>query len=144
MNPNGKAKNSDAALCNSRPRTRGELEAAISRAFMQLEKEYTGRGPTETRTFLIEDILLVRLKGVMTPAEIKLTAADSRGASLIKQTRMELTNIKRPQLETLIRDLLGVQLRSVYTDICTQTGERVVVMSLDRHPELPGENGGPM
>jgi uncharacterized protein YbcI len=119
------------------------MEATISRAFIQLEKEYTGRGPTETRTFLIEDMVMVRLKGVMTPAEIKLTAADNRGAYLIKQTRMELTNVKRPQLEELIQQLLGVQMRSLYTDICTQSGERVVVMSLDQRPQFAGDGGAP-
>lgn len=122
-----------------RPRTRGELEAAISRAMIKLEKECTGRGPLETRTFLIEDLVLVRLKGVLTPAEIKLAEAEQRGAYLIKQTRIELTNIKRPQLEAMLAELLGVGLRSLHTDISTRTGERVVVMSLDRRPELSNE-----
>lgn len=127
-----------------RPRSRGEVEAAISRAFILMEKECTGRGPTETRTFLIEDMLLVRLRGVLTPAEIKLTGADQRGAYLIKQTRLELMNVKRPQLEAVIQELLGVQLRSLYTDICTQTGERVVVIGLDQRPEFACEKSGPL
>ncbi|MBY0523034.1 MAG: DUF2294 domain-containing protein [Gemmataceae bacterium] len=127
------------ASTNRRPRTRGELEAAISRAFIQMEKECTGRGPLETRTFLIEDLVLVRLRGVLTPAEIKLASAEHRGAYLIKQTRLELTNVKRPQLEALVAELLGVKLRSLHTDISTRTGERVIVMSLDRRPELSND-----
>jgi uncharacterized protein YbcI len=127
------------ANLDGRPRTRGELEAAISRAMIKLEKEYTGRGPLETRTFLIEDMVLVRLKGVLTPAEIKLAGAEQRGAYLIKQTRIELTNVKRPQLEAMIAELLGVGLRSLHTDISTRTGERVVVMTLDRRPDLLSE-----
>ncbi|MBL8798167.1 MAG: DUF2294 domain-containing protein [Planctomycetia bacterium] len=137
QNGNGNGRNSPPG----RPRTRGEVEAALSRAFIQLEKECTGRGPTETRTFLIEDVVLVRLKGVMTPAEIKLSGADQRGAYLIKQTRQELTNVKRPQMEDIVKDLLGAQLRSLHTDICTRTGERVVVLSLDRRPEFAAEKG---
>lgn len=128
-----------AALASDRPRTRGELEAAISRAFIHLEKEYTGRGPMETRTFLIEDLVLVRLKGVLTPAEIKLAGAEQRGAYLIKQARLELTNVKRPQLEALVAEMLGVGLRSVHTDISTRTGERIVVLSLDRRPVVASE-----
>lgn len=122
-----------------RPRSRGALEAALSKAFIQMEKECTGRGPTETRTFLIEDLVLVRLKGVLTPAELKLAGAEQRGAYLIKQTRQELTNVKRPQLEALVADLLGAELRCVHTDISTRTGERVVVMSLDRRPHMEGD-----
>ena len=122
-----------------RLRTRGELEAAISRAFIQLEKECTGRGPLETRTFLLEDMVLVRLKGVLTPAELKLAGAEQRGAYLIKQTRLELTNVKRQQVEALVAEFLGVGLRSLHTDTCTRTGERVVVLSLDRRPEFSRE-----
>lgn len=146
MRPSEKNNNSvnGSPLTNGRPRTRGELEAAISRAFIQMEKECTGRGPTETRTFLIEDLVVVRLKGVLTPVEIKLTCADQRGAYLIKQARQELTNVKRPQVEALIAELLGVQVKSLHTDICTRTGERVVVMSLEQRPELASEAGVPM
>jgi uncharacterized protein YbcI len=116
------------------PRTRRDLAAAISRAFIHLEKEYTGRGPVETHTYLIDDMVIVRLRGVLTPTEIKLAQAEQR--TLIKQTRMELTNAKRPQLQRLIHDLLGVNIRSLHTDISSRTGERVVIMSLDRRPEI--------
>lgn len=133
------ANGSRSASANGRPKTRGELEAAISRAFIQLEKEYTGRGPLETRSFLIEDMVLVRLKGVLTPSELKLAGAEQRGAYLIKQARMELTNVKRPQLAALVAELIGVGLRSVHTDISTRTGERIVVLSLDRRPALSND-----
>src|SRR5262245_2465040 len=118
MRTSGKGLNSTKsslpAVASDRPRTRGEMEAAISRAFIQLEKESTGRGPTETRTFLIEDMVLVRLKGVMTPAEIELTGADQRGAYLIKQARLEITNGKRAHLDKLVQGLLGVRLRGLH------------------------------
>jgi uncharacterized protein YbcI len=42
-----------------------ELEAQISQAIIRFEKEYMGRGPLETRTYLIDDLVLVRLKGVL-------------------------------------------------------------------------------
>ena len=75
--------------------------------------------------------------GARMPQCRECAGAEQRGAYLIKQTRLELTNVKRPQLEALVTGLLGVGLRSLHTDICTRTGERVVVMSLDRRPELP-------
>jgi uncharacterized protein YbcI len=121
------------------PRGKGEVEAAISRAFIQLEKEYTGRGPVETHTFLIDDLIVVRLRGVLTPAEQKLAEVDQRGAYLIKQARIELTKVKRPKLETLVQDLLGVSLRSLHADVSTRTGERIVVLSLSEKPALAGD-----
>lgn len=48
-----------------------------------------GRGPVETNTFIIKDIILIRLKGVLTQAEKQL-AKSSEGALLIKKTRVQL------------------------------------------------------
>jgi uncharacterized protein YbcI len=135
----GESRMSDST-CNgagAAPRRKGELEAAISRAFIQLEKECTGRGPVETHTFLLDDMIVVRLRGVLTPAEQKLSQVEQRGPYLIKQARAELTNVKRDRLETLVQDLLGVGIRSLHTDISTRTGEGVVVLSLNGRPALP-------
>lgn len=46
-------------------RTKGQLEAEISEAIIKFEKEYLGRGPEETKTFIVEDVVLVRLRTVV-------------------------------------------------------------------------------
>ena len=47
-------------------KTKGQIEALISEAIIKFEKEYMGRGPTETKTYIIKDMVFVRLKGVLT------------------------------------------------------------------------------
>ena len=49
-------------------KTKGQVEAEISEAIIKFEKEYMGRGPDETKTYIIGDMILVRLRGVLTPA----------------------------------------------------------------------------
>lgn len=71
------------------PKTKGQVEAEISNALIQFEKDYLGRGPQETRAFIIEDMILVRLKGVLTPAEQQL-AKNVEGTNLIKKIRSNL------------------------------------------------------
>jgi uncharacterized protein YbcI len=117
-------------------KTRGELEAEISQAFIRFEKEFMGRGPLETKTFLLDDLVLVRLKGVLTQAEMKLaeTGDQLRGRYLLKQVRQELLDHGRPVLDELIRDILGVAIRSLHTDISTKTGERIIVLTLEHKP----------
>lgn len=44
-------------------KTKGELEAEVSNAVMRFKREYMGRGPQDVRTHLIDDMVLVRLKG---------------------------------------------------------------------------------
>jgi len=48
--------------------TQGEMEAAVCEGISRFEQEYMGRGPKEVRCFLIDDLLLVRLQGVLTAA----------------------------------------------------------------------------
>ena len=69
--------------------TRGEVQAALANAIIQFEKEHLGRGPLEARVFVIEDMILGRLRGVLTPAEVKL-AQDPDGHNLIKRVRRQL------------------------------------------------------
>jgi uncharacterized protein YbcI len=120
------------------PRTKGQIEAAISDALIRFEKEYMGRGPVEACTYLIDDLVLVRLKGVMTLAEQHLTATEDgpRGRELIKQVRRELLEKGRPLLEAVIQDLTGRKTISLHTDISTVIGERVILFVLDAPPEV--------
>ncbi len=117
-------------------KSKRELEAEISQAIIRFEKEYMGRGPLETKTYLIDDMVLVRLKGVLTPAEHKLSEAEEKhqGRDLIKQARRKLLEHGRPLLEAVIEDVLGVAVKSLHTDISTKTGERIIVFTLVEKP----------
>ena len=91
-----------------------------------------GRGPEETKTYILDDLVLVRLSGVLTPAERKLAEADpeGKGRLLIKQLRMELLERGRNLLEPVVRDITGQQVTSLHTDISTVTGERIIIFVL--------------
>jgi len=118
-------------------KTRGQLEAEISEAIIKFEKEYMGRGPDEARTYIVEDMVLVRLRGVLTPAEKQLAASDSqRGVTLIKGVRMELLEKGRNLLEAIVADVTGRRVRSLHTDISTVTGERVIIFTLQGAPQF--------
>ena len=120
-------------------KTKGQIEAEISEAIIKFEKEYMGRGPEETKTYIIDDMVLVRLQGVLTPAEKQLakTDEDTKGRALIKQVRIELLERARMLLETIIQDTTGKRVKSLHTDISTSTGERVIIFTLDGLPEYP-------
>jgi uncharacterized protein YbcI len=124
-------------------RTRGQIEAEIGEALIRFEKEYLGRGPLETRTYLIDDMVVVRLKGVMTQAEHQLarTAESSKGRELIKLMRVELVERGRSLLESALEAVTGRKVVSLHTDISTVTGERVFVFVLDGAPEFAPSHG---
>jgi len=113
--------------------SKGQVEADISEALIKFEKEYMGRGPEETKTYIIDDIILIRLKRVLTPAEQQLagTSDETTGRTLIKRVRTELLEKARPLLEQIIIDLTGKRVKSLHTDISTITGERVIILTLE-------------
>ncbi|MHB9130629.1 MAG: Na-translocating system protein MpsC family protein [Armatimonadota bacterium] len=117
-------------------KTKGRLEAEISDTMTRFEKEYMGRGPLETRTFLVEDMVLVRLRGVLTPAEQQLVSGEksSEGRQLVKRMRSELVEQARTLLETIIKSITGCNVVSLHTDISTTKGERVILFVLDGIP----------
>lgn len=120
-------------------KTKGQLEAEISEALVKFEKEYMGRGPTETKTYIIEDTIFVRLKGVLTPAEQHLSSSND-GAMLIKQVRSQLLEKARNLLEEVIKDLTSAEVISMHSDISTKTGERVIIFTLNQNLEAKFES----
>jgi uncharacterized protein YbcI len=122
-------------------KTKGQVEADISEAVIKFEKEYMGRGPEETKTYIIDDMVVVRLHRVLTPAEQRLagTGGETTGRTLIKRVRTELLEKARPLLEQIIMDLTGRKIKSLHTDISTITGERVIIFTLESPVMLHGE-----
>ena len=113
-------------------KTKGQFEAEISEAVIKFEKEFMGRGPLETKAYIIDDMVLVRLKNVLTQAELKLAdVRESRdGRELVKRIRITLLEQGRPLLEAAVEKIVGIKVKSLHTDISTVTGERVILFSM--------------
>jgi len=112
--------------------TKGQMEAEISNALTKFELEYMGRGPKETKAYIIDDMILVRLKGVLTDAEKQLTK-NHEGRDLIKRVRSTLLENAKDLLSRVIKDIAGVDVISLHTDISTLTGERIIIFVLSEN-----------
>jgi uncharacterized protein YbcI len=115
-------------------KTKGQLEADISTLITKFEKENLGRGPKEVRTFIIHDLILVRLKGILTPAEEKLIS-EVDGAQIVKQIRRRLIESSRSILEKIIEEKINAKVITLHTDISTRTGERIIIFGMDKDVE---------
>jgi len=115
-------------------KTKGQMEAEFTQAIVQFEKEYFGRGPLDARTFFIRDMILVRLQGMLTPAEKKL-AESIDGRSLVKETRRQLFESSRDLLSQIVGRVTHAQMISLHTDMSSRTGERIIVLTVDEDLE---------
>ena len=126
----------DLPLCSWLMKTQGEIESAVSEGMGRFEQEYMGRGPKDVRAHLLDDLLLVRMKGVLTAAEQHLvkTLPSDKGMNLLKQVRSHLIEVARPTMEVMVEGITGVKVVSLHHDISTQTGEEVVIFTLAQSP----------
>ena len=123
-------------MCEVHMKTQGEIEAAVCEGIARFEQEYMGRGPKDIHAYLIGDLLIVRLKGVLTVAEQQLVASlpAEKGRDLLKQVRIHLIETARPIMESMIHDVTGIRVVSLHHDISTVTGEEVVLFTLAESP----------
>lgn len=137
-------------------KSQGEIEAAVCDGISRFQQEFIGRGPKDIHAHLIGTLLVVRLQGVLTPAERQLIAPrdepaeagnsngngngngngqdNGHGRSLLKQVRAHMVATGRNRLESIVEDALGMKPVSVHHDISTITGEELIVFSLAEAP----------
>ena len=92
------------------------------------------RGRRSIRTHIVNDMIIVRLLGFLSPAEQKLTN-DTHGVVLFKKMRTSLFESGREYLETLIEDIIDVAVISTHSDISTKTGEKIIIITTDGNLE---------
>ena len=121
-------------------KSKGEIEAAMAEGISRFEQEYMGRGPKDVRAHLIDDLIVVRLKGVLTAAEQHLVKAlpPEKGRELLKQVRTHLMETARPIMEKMVEEITEIKVVSLHHDISTSTGEEVVIFTLAESPLMRG------
>ncbi|OLN21743.1 hypothetical protein BTO30_13325 [Domibacillus antri] len=120
-------------------KTKGSIEAEISKLLTQWEKDYLGRGSVSVKTDILRDMIIVTLRGVLTPAEYRLCET-REGMLSIKRTRSDLVKSGAEELKDIIAEKTGEEVKSFHTDISTQSGERVMIFKLARDFEKSIQN----
>ena len=108
--------------------TKGQTEAKISEAVSKFEIEFMGRGPKQIRTLIVQDLIIIRLKGFLSQSEQKL-AENSQGVELLKKVRTVLFEKSREYLISLIQEVVQVEIISTHSDVSTKTGEKIIVIT---------------
>lgn len=111
-------------------RTRAEMEVAIRNAIIKFEQDFMGRGPTDVRAFIVRDLVVVRLRGVLTPAERQL-AKTPDGVDMVKRVRQTLIAQGRDRLVEQVSDITGAKVTALFMDIDAHIGEKVFVFTVE-------------
>jgi uncharacterized protein YbcI len=117
-------------------KTQGEMASAICEKMGRLVRERRGRGPHEISAHLIQDLLVVRLKGILTPVEETLAGSPAEGEKLVKELHGELARTAKPFLEKIVEETTGVKTLALLHDISMATNEEVVIFVLSAVPQV--------
>lgn len=113
---------------------KARMENDISEAYIKFQREILGRGPQETKTYILKDMVIVRLKGVLTHEEKTLVKSE-KGKRLVKEMRQTLREHYSSDTEALIAQITGCKVTSSHSDISTKIGEFVKMFIIDRDLE---------
>ncbi|MFD2617203.1 DUF2294 domain-containing protein [Terrilactibacillus laevilacticus] len=111
-------------------KSKGIIEAEISKALTQWEKSYLGRGSLSVKSDILRDMIIVTLRGILTPAEYTVCEKDKEGLLSVKRNRNSLVESGLVELKQIILTVTDQEVISFHTDISTHTGERVMVFKL--------------
>jgi uncharacterized protein YbcI len=89
----------------NKPQAHGDMLTAISDGMVGLLKEFYGRGPTRTKTYFEDDLVVCLLRGGFSRVEQTLLEG-GRGSSVIQQ-RMDFQDLMRERFEGVIEDATG-------------------------------------
>ena len=92
----------------------GKLATAISSMVVQVLRQYTGRGPTKSRTYLHDELISVVLGGTLTQAERAFVAAGN--SDLVLSNRRAFQGIMRADLIAGVEDLTSRTVIALLSD----------------------------
>lgn len=114
--------------------TKGQIESKISEAVSKFEIEQMGRGPERIKSTIVQDMVIVRLKGFLSSSERRLAQAKD-GIELIKKVRTMLFESAISDLVAIIEPIVGLEVTSTHSDVSTRTGEKLIVLILSENLE---------
>jgi uncharacterized protein YbcI len=111
----------------------GTLAANISRAIVQLIRDYTGRGPPQARTIINSDTVMVLLSDALTKGERKLI--EHGKLDHVLQTRQQIQRIMYDDAVAIVESALDRKVIAFMSDNHAEPDIAAELFVLEREPE---------
>jgi uncharacterized protein YbcI len=89
--------------------------AAVANELVRLKAHYYGKGPTEAKAYLNDEILVVALKGGITTVE--RTLLDAHQEDLVREVRMRFQKAMERNFIDAVERLAGVKVATYMSQI---------------------------
>ncbi len=121
--------------------TKGQIEDTVTKKAIKYYLDTLGVGPTSAKTYIVEDMIVIRMKGNLLPIEKKLLQ-NAKGVELVKNLRRNLLETNINEIIEIIKNITGQNIISAHRDLSTRSGEIIYIFILDKNFEkqLDSEN----
>ena len=83
----------------------GALLAEVTNAVVQLHRSHYGKGPTRSKSYLLDDVLICVMSDVFTTVE--RTLIDAGEVDKVRQTRLAFEEAMRDRFAEAIEEIVG-------------------------------------
>ncbi len=112
--------------------TKGQIEDAVTKKAIKYYLDTLGVGPTSAKTYIVEDMIVIRMKGNLLPIEKKLLQ-NAKGVELVKNLRRNLLETNINEIIEIIKNITGQNIISAHRDLSTRSGEIIYIFILDKN-----------
>ena len=109
------------------------LNAAISRAMVAEMKEFFGKGPESAKSYLVDDLLFIVMRGGITTAEDTMLEAGQH--DLVRQFRLKFEEEMRERLTSMVEQLVGRKVVTYQSQILFDPDIAIEMFVFDRPVE---------
>jgi uncharacterized protein YbcI len=106
------------------------LGATISREMVRTMKKYYGRGPTKAKSYLVDDLLFVVMRGGMLNSE--RTMLDAGFTDTVREFRQKFENLMAERLVGAVEQLTGRKVVTYQSQVLFDPDTIVEIFVFDR------------
>lgn len=114
--------------------TCGQLQRQLAQRVQRLYREQLGHTSGKISCQLFDDKVTLIIEDSITKPEQLLV--EEGEVSLVKQVRADLDTALRPQLESLIQEVLGQKVVDLMSDVTLETGRTGIIIVLSEAPQV--------
>jgi uncharacterized protein YbcI len=114
--------------------TRGQLERTLSQRIQAYYRQQLGHQPSKISCQLFDNQLAMIVEDSITPAE-KLLLKEGK-ETLAEKVRFSLNDATKPELKSLIEDILSVSVTDLLSDATLETGRTGIIAVLENPPQV--------
>jgi uncharacterized protein YbcI len=107
----------------------GELLTRISNEMVRAQKKFFGKGPTSAKSYMLDDMLLIVMRGGFTTAEE--TMLEFGQQDLVRQFRQIFQNEMTDRLHKMVEELTGRKVLTYQSQILFEPNVAVEIFLFD-------------